>query len=137
MRIDKPSLPWPRLRQEYTQGRARMTQSDFTYIERGGHPIPEPDSTRFQAWMATAETRLAYTALDRDITIETVFLGRAHQREDGRLYHYASLVQTEQLGWGTEHIHYQQRDLAITGHAALVRELLLVLSKLASRVPRS
>lgn len=113
-----------------------MTQPDLTYIEHDGHPVPEPDRARFQAWMATAATRLAYTALDHDITIETVFLGKAHQREDGRLYHYASLVQTEQLGWGTERIHYQQRDLAITGHAALVRELLLVLTKLAARASR-
>ena len=114
-----------------------MPQPELTYIERGGHPVPEPDEARFQAWMAAAETRLAYTALDRDVTIETIFLGQAHQREDGRLYHYASLVHTEQLGWGTERIHYQQRDLAIAGHAALVRELLLVLTKLTARALQS
>jgi hypothetical protein len=102
----------------------------LTYIERDGRPVPEPDAVRFAAWLARADRRIAFTALDREVTIETLFLDQAHQRDDGRLYHYASLVQTETLGWGSERIYYPQRQLAIAGHAAIVQELQAVLMKL-------
>ena len=107
-----------------------MVQRCLTYIERDGHPVPEPDAARFAAWLAAADRRIAFTALDRGVTIETLFLAHAHQRDDGRLYHYASLVQTEALGWGSERLYYQQRQLAIEGHASIVQELLSVLTKL-------
>ena len=107
-----------------------MEERCLTYIECNGRPVLEPDPRQFAAWLATADRRIDFTALDRGVTIETIFLERAHQRDDGQLYHYASLVQTESLGWGSERIYYQQRQLAITGHVAIVQELQIVLMKL-------
>ena len=110
-----------------------MTQPALRYIERDGRPVPEPDMVTWQEWQKTTELQLAHSTLDRGLTVETRFLPEAHTRDDGRLYHYVSVVQTQALGWGTERIHYQQRDLALQGHDAIVRDLWEVLNKLAAR----
>jgi hypothetical protein len=94
------------------------------YVLHNGHPVPEPDVSRFARWFASArhERIVAQTKLgDGSIRVSTVFLGLDHRFGPGRPILWETLVFGGPLD--QEMDRYTSREDAVRGHAAMLERV--------------